>query len=202
MRRAAATGALLIGLTGCGGGDGTGATGGAAGEGQPVALDATGLTSALPLAHEIGDVYLDGETVTVQASEAQEFCASKTNAPCPGITGGGLKETVVRGTDDEIEFLLFSFGTEDEAAAHLGKLVAERKKAAVDGYPVKPVTIDSGADETQALQTEVGIDVYMRIGAVVSYVDANGVLLENAQRASKVQVDRIRTVAAGGTPGQ
>ncbi|MGA5065619.1 hypothetical protein ACPB9E_18030 [Streptomyces exfoliatus] len=60
---------------------------------------------------------------------------------------------------------------------------------------------ESGAEETQALKREGYIGSFMRVGTVVSYVSTSEIAADNAQRAAKVQVDRIRTVAAGGNPG-
>ncbi|MFJ5712345.1 hypothetical protein [Streptomyces sp. NPDC093105] len=70
-----------------------------------------------------------------------------------------------RGSADEarVEFTLFTFATAEEASTTM-KILAEheRKESAEHGEPAKPVTLDSGADETQAKQDGDSFEVVMR----------------------------------------
>ncbi|MFI8367937.1 hypothetical protein [Streptomyces sp. NPDC085466] len=204
LRATAVAAALLIGLTGCAG-DALDALDEATGEGENISLDATGLARALPRDTDVGDVFTSSEPTTAQGAEAVEFCTHRTDAPCTGVTITGLKETVVRGSSPEerVDFMLFVFGSQEQATAHVEKMTAGWKKEDVKKKrSVKPVTFDSGADTTEAITyaDPEGTNVYMRVGSVVSYVAGSRVSTENVQQAATMQADRIRTIAAGHDP--
>ncbi|MGW9447931.1 hypothetical protein [Streptomyces sp. NPDC055632] len=213
MRGIAVAAALVMSLTACDGGDGdVDATDAVLGKGQSqgqpqaqvVSLDPTGLMHALPVESAVGDVFVGSDPVMVQGAEAAQFCGEQFDGACTGVTAAGLKEMVVRGSssrEQRIDFMLLTFGTEKEAAA-LVKGAAERQKARKDSFgSYQPVTVEAGADETRALGRSDFTSVYMRVGTVVSYMRVSRIETEDVQYAAKVQVDRIRTVAAGGNPG-
>ncbi|MFF2774757.1 hypothetical protein ACFVU3_07600 [Streptomyces sp. NPDC058052] len=203
LRATAVAAALLIGLTGCAG-DALDALDEATGEGDNISLDATGLSRALPRDTDVGDAFQGSAPVTAQGAEAVELCTGRTDAPCDGVTLSGLRETVAGGSSDQrVDYLLFVFGSQEQATTHVEKMTAGWKKADVQKKrSVKPLTFDSGADSTEAFtySDPEGTNVYMRVGSVVSYVAGSRVSAEKAQEAAKMQADRIRTIAAGHDP--
>ncbi|MCF3105957.1 hypothetical protein IPZ58_30930 [Streptomyces roseoverticillatus] len=169
----------------------------------PVWVDATGLFSALPVEAGVGDIFVGGNPVVVQEGEALTHCSAETKSPCAGLQAAGKKEMDARGSADKtrLEFTLYTFRTEEEASRAMKDLAEQqRKSSAEDGTPSKPLTVDSGADETDAIQDGDRSHVVMRIGAVVAHVDASGAERGNVEHAAKVQVARVKSVAAGINP--
>ncbi|RSS57406.1 hypothetical protein [Streptomyces sp. WAC01280] len=66
----------------------------------------------------------------------------------------------------------------------------ERKVSTEYGEPAKPVTVDAGADETQAMQDGDSFEVVTRIGAVVAHLHASDTELGNVEYAAKVKIAR------------
>ncbi|MFB7942145.1 hypothetical protein [Streptomyces sp. NPDC056049] len=200
LRATAVAATLLISLTGCAG-DALDALDEATGEGDNISLDATGVGRALPRDTDVVDPFQGSEPVTAEGAGAVELCTQRTDAPCEGVTLSGLRETVAGGA--RVDYLLFVFGSQEQATTHVEKMTAGWKKADVQKKrSVKPLTFDSGADTTEAFtySDPEGANVYMRVGSVVSYVAGSGVPAEKAQESAKMQADRIRTIAAGHDP--
>ncbi|QES22550.1 hypothetical protein DEJ46_28455 [Streptomyces venezuelae] len=206
--------ALVLALTGCE--EDVPAAGsekapGVPGEARPGAevpkavwLDPTGLMHALPVESEVSDVFTGGEPFVGQGSEAVDHCAEETGVACTGLVGISGKDMEARGDSDgtRVEFRLFSFGTEEQAGAAMKGLAAEKRKSSAEyGEPAKPVTVVTVADETDAFADDSSADVVMRIGTVVAHINANETDPRNLEHASNVQVERVRTVAAGKNPG-
>lgn len=187
---------------------GGGSSGPADGEGvtpnfPPVSVDATGLYSALPSDGSIGDVMVGGDPVVVQGDDAAKGCPEMTKTPCAGVQAVGNRDMEARGSADEarVEFTLFTFGTAEEASTTMKDLAEhERKESAEYGEPAKPVTVDAGADETEAMQDGDSFEVVMRIGAVVAHLHASDTKLGDVEYAAKVQIARVKSVSNGINP--
>ncbi|WP_031011730.1 hypothetical protein [Streptomyces sp. NRRL F-5727] len=222
IRGAAVVAVMALALTGCKDGStpakataatppattGGGSSAPADGEGvtpnlPPVWVDTTGLYAALPSDGSIGDVMVGGDPVVVQGEDAVKGCSELTTSPCAGIQAIGNRDMEARGSADEarVEFTLFTFATAEEASSTM-KILAEheRKESAEHDEPAKPVTLDAGADETQAMQDGDSFEVVMRIGAVVAHLHAGDTELGNVEYAAKVQIARVTSVSNGINP--
>ncbi|WP_328943707.1 hypothetical protein OG259_21290 [Streptomyces sp. NBC_00250] len=73
-------------------------------------------------------------------------------------------------------------------------------EAVKDGRPTKPLTVDSEADETEALTNGSSAHVYLRIGSVVSHIYSSETDPRNLKYAADIQVARVKEVAAGKNP--
>ncbi|MCZ0982952.1 hypothetical protein O1L60_39360 [Streptomyces diastatochromogenes] len=169
----------------------------------PVWVDATGLYSALPSDGSIGDVMVGGDPTVIQGGDVVKGCSEMIKSPCAGVQAAGLRDMEARGSADEarIEFSLFTFATADEASTMMKDLAEhERKQSAEYGALAKPVTVNTGADETVAMQDGDSFDVVMRVGAVVSHLNASDTELGNVEYAAKVQIARVKSVSNGINP--
>ncbi|MFF0476385.1 hypothetical protein [Streptomyces sp. NPDC004284] len=169
----------------------------------PVWVDATGLYYALPSDGSVGDVMVGGDPVVVQGDDVVKGCSKLTQSPCAGIQAIGNRDMEARGSADEarVEFTLFTFATAKDASTTMKDLAEhERKESAEYGEPAKPVTVDAGADETEAMQDGDRFDVVMRIGAVVAHLHASDTELGNVEYAAKVQIARVKSVSNGINP--
>ncbi|GEB61179.1 hypothetical protein GCM10017674_23020 [Streptomyces gardneri] len=212
VRGAAVAAVLVLALTGCE--ESIPAAGsekapGVPGEVQPnapkaVPLDSTGLMNALPVESEVSDVFTGGDPFAGQGPEAVDHCAKEAGMACTGLIAIGGKDMEARGGSDgtRVEFRLYSFGTEEQAGAVMKGLAAAKLKSSAEyGEPAKPVTLVTVADETVASADDSSADVVLRIGTVVAHIDANDTETAGLEHASNVQVERVRMVAAGRTPG-
>jgi hypothetical protein len=69
------------------------------------------------------------------------------------------------------------------------------------GGKVKTLTIQSGADATDAYRTDDSCDTITREGTVLAYVvGVDGTKPGDLQKFAKLQVDRIKATAAGKNP--
>ncbi|MFF7727173.1 hypothetical protein [Streptomyces sp. NPDC008001] len=166
-------------------------------------MDATGLFFALPVEAGVGGIFVGSNPVVVQEGEALTHCSAETKSPCAGLQAAGKKEMDARGSTGKtrLEFTLCTFRTAQEASRAMKDLAEQqRKPGAQDGTPPKPLTVDCGADETDAVQDGGRSHVVMRIGAVVAHVEASGAERGNVEHAAKVRVARVKSVAAGINP--
>ncbi|MFJ6718782.1 hypothetical protein [Streptomyces sp. NPDC091259] len=174
----------------------------------PVWVDATGLYYALPIERNIGDVFVGGDPVVVQDGAARSACSKETSTPCAGVQAAGKKEMDARGNADKTryEFTLFTFETEEQANTAMKGLAEHRRKSsAQDGVPAKPLTVDSGADETEAFRDGEVHYVVMRIGTVVADVLAyvsygDEIARGHVEHAAIAQVARVKSVSSGINP--
>ncbi|MFF0750306.1 hypothetical protein [Streptomyces sp. NPDC004267] len=168
----------------------------------PASVDATGMYAALPADGSLQSMS-SGESVVIQGADALKGCPELTKAPCaPGIQVAGHKDMESRNPDGaRIEFSLLSFADEAGATAETKALAEQKRKPGdADEHPVKPLQMDTGAEETQAFQHDNSIDVVMRVGSVVAYVMASDTSPENVKYAAKLQIARVQAVAAGINP--
>lgn len=166
-------------------------------------LDATGLYSALPSDGSLGAFMVGGDPVVIQGDDAAKGCPQVTKTPCAGVQAFGHRDMEARGSaaKERVEFTLFTFGTVKDASTLVKDLAEhERKKSAENGEPAKPVTVDAGADETEAMQDGDHVEVVMRIGEVVAHLHASDTKLGNVAYAAKAQIARVKSVSNGVNP--
>lgn len=222
VRGTAVAAALVLALTGCeesAPAAGSGKASAAPGEARPGAdagvetgadapkiawLDPTGLLHALPVESEVSDVMTGGEPFMVQGPEAVKHCAEEAGVACTGLVGVSGKDMEVRGDADDgrVEFRLYSFGTKEQAETAMKGLGAEERTSLAEaGKQPKPLALVTVADETDAFAGEAAADVLLRIGTVVAHIDVNDTDPAGLEHVSNIQVERVRTVAAGKNPG-
>lgn len=208
--------AAVLALTGCGEGESPsagseratsvpGETQKGAASPETVSLDPTGLMHALPTELSVGDAFGGGDPFMAQSPAAVRFCAKETGAACTGLVAIGGKDLEAGGDSDDmrVEFKLYSFETAEQAGVVMKSLAdKERESAAESGNPSAPVALDSGADETDAFQNDMIAMAVMRIGTVVASASTGSPETEQAalDHVASVQVERVRTVAAGENP--
>ncbi|MFD3530793.1 hypothetical protein [Streptomyces sp. NPDC058664] len=233
VRGTAVAAALVLALTGCGpegdpatgntkpsaapganqqeaeqggGQDGGQGTDQGADPSQALMLDATGLLNALPIESQVGDVMVGGDRFVVQEGEAAEYCAKEEGISCAGLVAASGKDMEARGSSDDarVEFRLYSFETADQAkTAMKGQVDRWREADASSGGRWQRKTVDSGADETEAVRDdEVDVDVVvMRLGTVVAHIVASDVLPENVRHAAIVQASQVQALGETGSRG-
>ncbi len=213
VRGIAVAAAMVVALTGCGDGEGTEAVTGndavpGIAEGKqkvpPVTLDEAGMIKALPLSSELTHgTYGAGDPVLVQGAETAKACLDTLEVECPGVKTASKKDLALVGSssDTGATFALFTFGTEEEAAAVLRTLEKHKKEFDGPSGRYTPVKVESGgADEWFAIERKDFVGVYMRIGTVLSYVITDDFGREGAEGAAQLQVGRLKVVAGGGDP--
>ncbi len=200
--------ALATALTGCGEGDPSGEAADPVSEERArpksaISLSAEEIRTALPNDTTLGGVFTGGEPVAGEGEEARGQCAEETGTECGGLVAAGRKELAAGSDADEerIQFALFSFASRGEAGSAMKGLVSQRREAdSGSGDPARPVTLATGADTADAFADDSRTDVLMRVGDVVVHVWATESGVDEVEYAARTQVDRIRTVAAGGVP--
>ncbi|MFD0152129.1 hypothetical protein ACWGQ4_01590 [Streptomyces sp. NPDC055721] len=209
--------ALVLALTGCeesspaaGGEKAPGIPGeaqpGAVDPDQPIMLDPTSLLHALPIESQVSDVMTGGDPFLVQEAEAAEYCAKEEGVSCADLVAVAGKDMQERSdsSDTRVEFRLFSFETVEQAkTAMKGQVDQWRKADAKSGGRWTQKTVDSGADETEAVRDDdVDVDVVvMRLGTVVAHIVALDVLPENVQHAAVVQASQVQALGQAGSRG-
>ncbi|MFF0550100.1 hypothetical protein ACFYUL_14175 [Streptomyces sp. NPDC004311] len=169
---------------------------------QDARLDAAALMQALPDESDVSKYFSGGEPFAVGGPEAVKHCAKETGTACTGLIAVGGKDTEGRGSNGtRAEFRLFSFETAEQARTVMKGLADERRKVAARYKdPSKPVTLVSGADETDAFMDDAVGNAVMRVGTVVAHVNISETELEFLAHVAGLQVDRVRAVAAGRDP--
>lgn len=194
--------ALVAALTGCGGGGdadagaavGVVGIGGVGEKGKKASgtLSVPQVWSALPTNEALGDVWVGDDMAVIEGDQARQQCAEDTGTPCNGVVAAGHKEAAVRGNadDDEVEFTLFSFDSQQAASAAVKGLAAKMRSR--EPAP-EPTRLEAGADETEAFTNgRSATRVVMRVGNVVAYVQASLYADDGAQQMATLQVDLIK----------
>ncbi|MER7517269.1 hypothetical protein [Streptomyces sp. NPDC126499] len=197
--------ALVLALAGCSGeGKGEASGGGTGGGGEKAAagpFTSSQVAQAIPgkLAAPKG---WTGRTPQVQeGSEMQEFCQLKGSWNCAGLTAVATTQHSKLDSNGEVDvdFQLLAYDSVDSAKVGLKTVVAhhhEKNPAAI-----KPLTIDVGADETDAYAKEETTVAALRVGTVVALVYGDHLPKDQDLRSfATMQVQRITTVAAGKNP--
>ncbi|MFE2560187.1 hypothetical protein ACFXGT_30045 [Streptomyces sp. NPDC059352] len=173
---------------------------------QPLMLDATGLMHALPIESQVGDVMVGGDPFLAQGNDAVDYCVDEEGISCADLVAVAGKDMEERSdsSDTRVEFRLFSFETVEQAKTAMKGQVDEWRKAdAKSGGRWTRKTVDSGADETEAVRDDdADVDVVvMRLGTVVAHIVALDVLPENVQHAAVVQASQVQAIGQTGSRG-
>lgn len=107
-------------------------------------------------------------------------------------------------SEHQILFTVMAFDTQDNARVAM-KGLAARVSAAGYAEPAKPITIETGAQETQAFSGQSRAEdttnfAIMLIGNVVAEVESVGESRSMLQEQSALQVQRIKLASADKNP--
>ncbi|MGV9275729.1 hypothetical protein [Streptomyces griseosporeus] len=193
--------ALVVALAGCsnGGDSGSGGgTGGSKGGARPVdsPLNPSQVAQAIPGKIAAPQGWHGGEPLVAQGGEAQEQCQLTARWSCAGVTAQASSE-YSHGADVDAGFTLIAYDSVDNAKVGLKTLVADNH----DKGGLKPLTVEAGADESDAYSKEEFGVVAMRVGTVVAMVVGQSLPADHDLTSfAKFQVERITTAATGKNP--
>ncbi|MET9957299.1 hypothetical protein ABZ135_37885 [Streptomyces sp. NPDC006339] len=195
--------ALVLALAGCSGGSGTNGGGSNGGGVKAVAgpLTSAQVAQAIPskLAAPKG---WKGKTPQVQeGSELQEFCQMKGSWSCAGLSAAATTQhfDLDSGGEIDVDFELLAYDSVESAKVGMKTMVAQHHESSAAA--IKPLTIDVGADETDAYAKEESSVAALRVGTVVALVYGHALPKDHDLRSfATMQVQRITTVAAGKNP--
>ncbi|MFD0268609.1 hypothetical protein ACFVGY_18855 [Streptomyces sp. NPDC127106] len=200
--------ALILALAGCssdgdsgdtGGGAG-GASGGASGASAAAApLNPSQLAQAIPGKLAAPEGWKGREPRVLNGGEAQKHCQLAARFSCAGLTG--MANTQISASyDTDVKFELLAYDSVENAKAGMKTLVADTREGA-KADTLKPLTIDVGADETDAYAKENRTNAALRVGTVVAFVIGSSLPKDHDLHSfASMQVQRITTAAAGKNP--
>ncbi|MFG3552377.1 hypothetical protein [Streptomyces sp. NPDC047725] len=209
---------LMTGLTACGddGDDaGPGWVAGARGKaGAPVLDGAEQVAQALPSKVGVPEGWSAHTPRLLDGSESAAACQEEAGTVCVGLHTAGRVKLVGERPDPDGEgtetafarFAVLAFDTPENAAvAH--KMIAAALPRNAEG-PVKPVKPDAGADETAAFaetkdgkSTPWAWEAVLRVGGTVVRIECTNLAGDaEFEKLAKLQVERVRKVAAGEHP--
>ncbi|MER5834243.1 hypothetical protein ABT116_26235 [Streptomyces sp. NPDC002130] len=133
-------------------------------------------------------------------SEAQAFCRQASRFSCVGLTAMGNSRYKPDGQSETfVDFEVLAYDSVDNAKVGMKSLVADVHDGKPEG--LKPLTVDAGADETDAYADEDRPGVVLRVGTVVAFVFSDSLPKDHdLQSFAKFQVQRINTAATGKNP--
>ncbi|MFE6779864.1 hypothetical protein [Streptomyces sp. NPDC057702] len=218
--RGALTGAVLVAvLAGCGdggggggdGGSGPGVIGGSDGDGRapaPVLGDARQVSEALPSRVSLGEGWGATRSPRVRdGAETARACQVFSGTSCSGVLAGGDTKFMRNGQAAHAAFAEFSMYAVDTPENAKVVYAAMRTATGQKTYGgVTRLSVDAGADETHAYADDDGPHALVRVGGVVAFVETRSDGLDEAaardqlERLARVQVERVRKVAAGENP--
>ncbi|WP_137990017.1 hypothetical protein [Streptomyces vilmorinianum] len=195
MRGAAAGITLVLALAGCSEGS---TSGGGAGESR--AADApfnpSQLAQAIPSELAAPKGWKGDSPLVRDGSKLRKLCEQGARFSCAGLTSYGNSRYSTSGAF--VDFELLAYDSVDNAKVGMKSMVADIH----DGKPdAKPLTVDAGADETDAYADGNRPGVVLRVGTVVAFVFGETLPKDNdLQSFAKFQVQRINTAATGKNP--
>ncbi|MFG2138629.1 hypothetical protein [Streptomyces sp. NPDC048650] len=130
-------------------------------------------------------------------SEALKYCGYQ-GMSCSGVTSMGSAVYYEKDSGKDTRFTLLAYDSVDNAKVGMKTFVAHRHEAA--GDKLKPLSVQAGADETDAYAKENASSAILRVGTVVAYVAAPELKPKDLQTLAKLQVDRIKVAATGKSP--
>ncbi|MEU2391484.1 hypothetical protein [Streptomyces sp. NPDC007369] len=199
-RGAAAGLALILALAGCSSvGDGGAGDGGGAGASAAAPLNPSQLAQAIPSKVAAPEGWKGRAPRVLDGSEAQKHCQLAARFSCAGLTS--MASTQYSATyDTDVKFELLAYDTVDNAKAGMKTLVADTREG-TKADTLKPLTIDVGADETDAYAKEKQTNAVLRVGTVVAFVIGSTLPQDHdLQSFASMQVQRITTAATGKNP--
>ncbi|MEU5010353.1 hypothetical protein AB0G35_08675 [Streptomyces sp. NPDC021749] len=141
------------------------------------------------------------EPVIYQGSEALKYCGYQGLA-CSGVTAMGNSQyeqaSSVADSGPRLRFTLLAYDGVSNAKAGMKGVAASAHKE--DGKS-KALSIQTGADDTDAYTTGDSSSAVMRVGTVVAYVAGVDVTKPaDLQKFAHLQVERIKAAATGKNP--
>lgn len=202
--RGAAVGlALTLVLAGCssdgnGNGNGNGREGGGAGVGA-TPLNPSQLAQAIPSKLAAPKGWKGRQPRVLDGSEAQKQCQLAARFSCAGLTA--MANTQYSQTfDTDVKFELLAYDTVDNAKAGMKTLVADTREGTT-ADTLKPLTINAGADESDAYAKEKQTNAVLRVGTVVAFVIGTTLPQDHdLQSFASMQVQRVTSAATGKNP--
>ncbi|MEV5550312.1 hypothetical protein AB0L35_29955 [Streptomyces sp. NPDC052309] len=201
MRGATVGLTLVLALAGCS----DGSTGGdGAGAGDSRAADApfnpSQLAQAVPSKLAAPKGWNARSPFVRDGSEAQKLCEQAARFSCAGLTSVGNNRYSVDGTSEIfVDFEVIAYDSVDNAKVGMKSLVADVREGKSD--ELEPLTVDAGADETDAYADGNRPGVVLRVGTVVAFVFGDSLPDDHdLQSFAEFQVQRIRTAATGKNP--
>ncbi|MEV4192809.1 hypothetical protein [Streptomyces toxytricini] len=102
--------------------------------------------------------------------------------------------------DTDVKFELLAYDTVDNAKAGMKTLVADTREGTT-ADTLKPLSINTGADETDAYAKEKQTNAALRVGTIVAFVIGTTLPQDrDLQSFASMQVQRITTAATGKNP--
>ncbi|RSO22867.1 MULTISPECIES: hypothetical protein [Streptomyces] len=209
--RGIVTGAVLAAsLAACGSGGGSGGdTGNGADQGgggqkkAPVVLATAQVGAALVSKSSAPQGWKGRSPRIPSPNDALRKCQDETDTNCGGFASYGstyfIKDKLdAAGRTGHLYFSIFSFRTPEDAQVAMKGLTKKTRGKA--GAEAKPLKISAGAEATDAF-TGKHTEVHMRLGGVLVRLESAD-LTENEPYAdfAKLQIDRIKKVAADKNP--
>ncbi|CAL9378050.1 hypothetical protein [Streptomyces sp. enrichment culture] len=202
--RAGAVGlALILALAGCSDDGGTSGGGTSGSDKKTVAAPLTTAQVAQAIPSELAaPAGWKGRTPRVQeGGELREFCEMKGAWSCAGLTTAATTQHFKpdSGGEIDVDFELLAYDSVDSAKVGMKTVVARHHEK--NAAAIKPLTIDVGADETDAYTKEESTVAALRVGTVVALLYGHSLPKDQDLRSfATMQVERITSVAAGKNP--
>ncbi|WOX23301.1 hypothetical protein [Streptomyces solicathayae] len=135
----------------------------------------------------------------LDGQEAVGTCTGHTEANCGGVIAYGRANYSPNGGTGAVTFHIYSFQAPDDARATMKSTAPSEQELAESG--AKPLEISAGAEETTAFTGPEEDEVVMRVGGVIVRMVSNHPAKKpDLQAFAKIQIDRVKVVAAGGNP--
>ncbi|MFD7631778.1 hypothetical protein ACFV7Q_38220 [Streptomyces sp. NPDC059851] len=195
--------ALILALAGCssdGNSDGGDKDSGSAGASAPIApLNPSQLAQAIPSKLAAPEGWKGRQPRVINGSEAQKQCQLAARFSCAGLTA--MANTQYSQTyDTDVKFELLAYDSVENAKAGMKTLVADTREG-TKADTLKPLTIDVGADETDAYAKEKQTNAALGVGTVVAFVIGTSLPTDRDLHSfASMQVQRITTAATGKNP--
>lgn len=199
IRSAAVAALLMVGLAACSAESSAGDDGSTESDATTVAFNPSQLGQALPSKIGAPQGWRGRQSVLYEGGEAQKQCGYQ-ELSCAGLASlGSSVYHPTSSSDTTVRFTLAAYDTVDNAKVGMKTLVASAHED--EGGSLKTLSIQAGADQTDAFADDDSSSAILRVGTVVSYVAGLHVSKpDDLQMLAKMQVDRIKAAATGKNP--
>jgi hypothetical protein len=203
MRGAAMGLTLVLALAGCtdegAGGIGGGGENGGDGRAADAPFNPSQLAQAVPSELAAPKGWRGESPLVKDGSEAQKLCEQAARFSCAGLTSMGTSGYQDDQSAASVDFEVLAYDSVDNAKVGMKTLIADVRDGKSD--ELKPLTVDAGADETDAYADGTRPGVVLRVGTVVAFVFGESLPKDHdLQSFAKLQVQRINTAATGKNP--
>ncbi|WEH18487.1 hypothetical protein [Streptomyces sp. VNUA24] len=190
---------LMVGLAACSEESSADNDGSSGSDATTVAFNPSQLSQALPSKIGAPQGWRGKQPVLYEGAEAQKQCGYQ-ELSCAGLTSlGSSVYYPTSSSDTNVRFTLAAYDTVDNAKVGMKTLVASVHED--EGDSLKTLSIQAGADQTEAFADDDSSSAILRVGTIVSYVAGIHVSKpDDLQMLATMQVDRIKTSATGKNP--